>query len=294
MSHSTRRYILIVGVILSACGSTPSPDPTQSLDEAVSSPLPIHTPQLAPTVTLTGFDGYQTSQEGQASPDGLFTARTVVALPIEDQPQFFYRLEIEGPQGVRVIREGWSQWAMGYSAPVILGWSSDGRYMYFADRITPDGCSFFHLIESPMRVELPDGLPETLGVELYGPLSLSPDGNSIATIQDGQLVVVDVAERSQERSPIQLAEGAQAGAIAWSPQGDYLAFSILSNPCRGEEPESLVYVSSVPVLNPQLVYRQQGAFLKSEAWLDEATLLLRDLNNQLFELDLELGELRDD
>lgn len=291
MAHSSWRYILLLGVLLSSCGSDPSPTPTETIAAIHPLPAPIDTLDLLPTATFTGFEGYQTSLEELASPDGRFTARTLVALPTEDQPQFFYRLEIEGSQGIRVIREGWSQWAMGYSVPAILGWSSDGRFMYFADRITPDGCSFFHMIESPMRLAVPDGLPETLGLELYGPLSLSPDGSSIATVQEGQLVVADVAERSQERSSIQMAEGAQAGGIVWSPQGDYLAFSILSNPCRGEEPESLIFVSPLPILNPRMVFRQQGAFLRSDAWLDGTTLLLRDFNNQLFELDLELGEL---
>lgn len=291
MAHLSWRYILIAGLLLSSCVSNPSPTPTETLDEIDPSPAPVETIDFSPTETLSGFDGYQTFLEEQSSPDGRFTARTVVALPEADQPQYYLRLEIEGPEGIRIIREGWSQWAMGYTVPVILGWSSDGRFLYFADQITPDGCSFFHLIESPMRLEMPNGLPETLGMELFGPMSLSPDGKYIATIQEGQLDVVDLADGSRIRYPINIAEGAQAGAIVWSPLGDQLAFTILSNPCSGEQPESLIFVSPVPELEPQLVLRHQDAFIRSEAWLEATTLLLRDFNNQAFMLYLESGEL---
>jgi hypothetical protein len=166
------------------------------------------------------------------SPDGARMAEVIVydCVPTDVGEALAYDiLEItETTGGAKSVPATQLQYCGGLGAHGLQGlfWSSNSRYFYFTDARTgvPDGgCGIWP--GSMARVDTQDGSVQALGGAV-----VSPDGTSIASWRDDDLVLWSVEEADEVHVPATV-PGAAHGPIAWAPDGKALAYVLTTESC---------------------------------------------------------------
>jgi Tol biopolymer transport system component len=187
-------------------------------------------------------------------------------------------------------------WALGYSLPVPLHFTQDGRYLYFTHRVTPDGCGLFAGGSDLQQVDLATGqineIPATAGVGQ----ALSPDDATLALVrrtpETTSLVLHDLLS-GQERE-MTLAEGnaLQAGRLVWSPDGSSVVLTLAHEPCAAGWAHSIVQVDITTLTLTTLVEKDERRFWSTE-WA-ENKIRLEDVQGNGWWLSLESGQIDPD
>ncbi|MEA4908550.1 MAG: hypothetical protein VB089_13060 [Anaerolineaceae bacterium] len=266
---------------------------------AVSSPSPARTltgrPAASPTANLEEYDSTQWSE---TSPDGQWELQGTVSFPRGDSDQYDTRLEVRQISGGHSwpLVDAWMDWSLGYSVPAGIGWSSDGRYLYYTQRPQPDGCALFVNGSSLVQVDLRTGRQRTVldGDQTLW-LAISPDDRTLAyphREDSMQLVLLDIAGGGAQAVPLDVAENSVAGALAWAPGGSRLAVTVAIDPCDPLHWEHTILLVDPDTLQARiLVPRDERRFVVQE-WLDEDTLLLLDMDDQAWTVDAVSSQLK--
>jgi hypothetical protein len=183
-----------------------------------------------------------TSSFGSVSPDGLWRAEAMLAT-FEGDPWYEYaRVTVSRLDG----SVSWTPYdvlseygGLGSGHVSDFFWSADGRYLYFRHTAASEPCGY-QFTTNLHRVDLRDGrLREVLLTgAVFGQVTISPDTGRMAyPTQDG-ILLANLADGGSRNLPVEWPEGHAylIGWIAWSPDGNELAFSLTRPLCDSPDP----------------------------------------------------------
>lgn len=187
-------------------------------------------------------------------------------------------------------------WALGYSLPVPMHFSQDGRYLYFTHSVTPDGCGLFAWNSNLQQVELATGqiseIERTAGISL----AISPDDTTLALVERNAetttLVLRNLLSGEAREIPLNDGEALQAGRIVWSSDGSSLVLTIAHDPCGANWTHSIIKIEADTLSQTTLVDRDARHFWPTQ-WTDN-TIRLEDVQDNVWSLDAQSGQISAD
>lgn len=176
--------------------------------------------------------------------------------------------------------------------PQPIGWSPDGRYLYFTNSLYGIG-GYILFFGGPdlQQADLKTGLVKEIlpNMTCLCAMSLSPDGSTVAYlpgVEQLELVLHDVATGAEQRLPID-ANHHQAGSIAWSPDSQSLMYTMaVGNP--DSEAYSVVKVEVVTLTQTELIH-DDARLLQTILWPVAGTAWLNDASGSAWRMDTESG-----
>lgn len=244
--------------------------------------------QETPTPDLTALD-LQTSVD--ESSDRRWRAEASWAVPVVGGESYFRRLVVTSADGKtrHVVQDGWAHFGAGYTIPRPFQWSADGKSLYFTAFPVVDGCAPYVNGSDLQRLNLASGQVEQLlpGGGLW--LALAPDETRLAYIGTGGrgLVVRDLAF-GQERA-LSLGASDPAGAIVWSPDGQWLTLTLMHNPCREVGTSTSILQVGVSDLQAKTLLERDPRQFETAEWPRLDQLLLRDPGGNGWSMRLPSG-----
>jgi hypothetical protein len=166
-----------------------------------------------------------------------------------------------------------------------LRWTSDSRYLYYttAREGSPDGgsCAW----DRPLiRHEIATGAVDNL---TQGPVS--PDGSEMIMRQEDELVIWDF-EKGEIARTSALIPRATISGMAWSPDGQSIAYLQIVGECFMAKDSSLVLLDTAGLEHNLLLESKTPAFIGLE-WLNQSELRLFTLDGQKWDYNLQTEEL---
>lgn len=272
--------------------TTPVPSPTSS---PTSSPTPTATPEPTPTPDFRTWDWETRSFD---SPDGLWTASVIWAVPISEgvviSDQYYTQLKVTADDGSAewMLVNKWEPWGLGYTIPEPLQWSQDGSALYFTNRPVPDGCAPFVNGSDLQRASLEDGTVVEVVPSVGLVLALSPDEATLAYVSQDRLVLRDLINDAEQSLDLVTVGAGSPGRLVWAPDSSALALTLAANACGpGEERSHSVLRVDADDLTPSLLVEPDDRLLTTAAWPEEARVVLFDREGQQWALDPVTGEL---
>lgn len=260
--------------------------PSNGVSQQAALPDPV-TLELADETTVISPDGHWQAISRQSEP--------IVA---NDSEQFYASLTVTDGQTSWTPVAEWRGYGLGYTWPAVYQWSQDGRYLYYTNQGTPDGCSINSSITGLYRLSLADGdVVELLpgGRTLY--FSLSPDESKIAyTTYNGQqeVFVLRNVTNGDEKSvvPIETAKRAQTAGVVWSADGREIVLVFAFDACALSKTSSIVHINRDTVSAKTLIEEDDRFFLIHD-WPnpDQPKLRLVDKDGKLWQLNIDSGAL---
>lgn len=260
----------------------------------------IATSQPRPSVqpTRSGhaapLEDFSVSTTELPSPGNEYTARVTIGFPLQSAHElddYFSQLAIFGQGGEHVVLEEWRPWRLGYSIPELIGWSKDGEWLYFANRVISEGCQPYPFYTSVSRVGVPAGDPQLILPDVSGSAALSPGSTSMALTSASTILVLGIDGVQTSEIDLGYGDSARVGALVWSPTADKLAASVAPGPCAGsDDPKgSLIIVTSISSPAPKIAATFPDGIWSPVAWPLEQYLIVRDPASALHALDLTSG-----
>ena len=277
----------------------PSIPPSQRTTTALQRTPPT-SPPPSPTFTPTSLptpDLVATAQSGspavtrssQVSPDGLWWAR-VFSHPcpatVTEQAYGYDYLQFTDQRTAEhqvLFTQLISCGGLGTYGLEGLFWSPTSRFYYFTDAAsgTPDGCGYWR--QPLLRVDLSDWSITPLGAGV-----ISPDGFKLAAWLDGNLIVWDLNGGMIGSAPPPVA-GALPGPIAWSPNGQSIAYLLSQDRC----PLGLTYLVRLNLsdFQPALYHASQDPSFAGLSWTTPNRVNLIDENGRTWSYNFISGTL---
>ncbi len=176
--------------------------------------------------------------------------------------------------------------------PQPIGWSPDGRHLYFTDPLYGIG-GYILFFGGPdlQQADLKTGLVKEIlpNMNCLCAMSLSPDGSTVAYlpgVEQLELVLHDVASGAEQRAPID-ANHHQAGSIVWSPDSKSLMYTMaVGNP--DSEAYSVVKVNVAP-MSQTILIRDDSRLLQTVTWPVAETVWLNDASGSAWRMDADTG-----
>ena len=262
-----------------ASAPTSTPSPTPELGSILSALEDVREPEDVWTST---------------SPDGkwVFQGINQICAEIEVGSFFYYLLDVSRAAGSAewVIFEEYSKCGVGYPIYEPVGWSSEGQYFYYAERIVPDGCPAF-FGGTVFRVDLIDKIVDQ--IQNAVDWSTSPDQTRLALTSGQEVVLRDASDGELSRVPVQAPEPVLAG-IVWSPDSKSLIVTALEHDCGFITRASIVRLE-LPDLTQTLLtesgeYTTAFGFISAAEWSETAGVQVHDLNGEAWWLDPATGK----
>ncbi|OGN75731.1 MAG: hypothetical protein A2X25_02905 [Chloroflexi bacterium GWB2_49_20] len=259
MKISTVFLTLFTFALVGCNPISPTPDLAATIELPLRSTSTLYPSATipSPTSTLSPFDiasavfsDLSVEKQTFYSPDGRCAWERLQAWSIKDfarqkyDNQFFIRATVNCVRGEWneevnwVLVNEWKEQGLGYSIPDLLGWSADGKFLYFYDSIIPDGCQPIGGFQDNIRqVELDTGIIRSLLLGLKSGVSLSPDATRLV-YYDGQKADVgsyDIVSDEVQHIPFTIPDKVDywwVGDFTWSPDGQIVLFVIIyGDPC---------------------------------------------------------------
>lgn len=226
--------------------------PTETATNTPRAPTPTRV-RPSPTATLSPQEiagsilkELNIDKEWKPSPNGMciwerllgFT-NTEAASSKYDNQIFEYVTMTCGPEPKKwILMDEWSEGGLGYAIPALLGWSADGKYVYFDDAIIPDGCQPLGGFQQNLRrADLTNGDTLSIPIDWTGGITLSPDSTKLVYYdwEKVEVGIYDLVTQEEQRIPFELPEKMEywyAGNFTWSPDGQSVLFVIdYGDPC---------------------------------------------------------------
>lgn len=282
--------------------AVPSTTPTATRTPTpTAAPRTTPTPMPGPTPTPDfASRAFTVDQSVTSSPDGLWTATVLTALPMNATgrtgPDYYTQLTVARADGA-VAWPGIAKWAyygIGYDTLRPLHWSRDGRFLYFTFWGHGD-CPHFENGSNLLRLDLQYGRVTEVAPALGDALALSPDEATLAAAQHGRLVLRDLATGQERRATLPTGKGySPAGAILWRPDGGALVLAVATGICGARDPEGRAH--TILCVDPAtLTYRtlieRDNRMLVPQDWPEPGRVLLVDKDKARWWMDADTGEL---
>ncbi|MDX1415505.1 MAG: hypothetical protein R3293_15025 [Candidatus Promineifilaceae bacterium] len=234
------------------------------------------------------------------SPDDRWLASASQSEPllVNDVEKFYASLSVtDGAVTWTPVAE-WRNHGLGYTWPAVYSWSDDGRFLYYTNRTSPDGCAVFAGGTDLYRLDTADGAVTEL-IPPFATLSftMAYDDSAVAyTHWDGQqywLRIKDLAGDTEESIAItDIGQPAQAGNIVWSPDQGQVFAVIVYDACLPTMTYSLIQVDrDTEALTTHIERSEEQIHIQD--WPDPARDVLRLAreDGRIYLLDLATGDL---
>ena len=281
-------------------------EPASSQKQPTTVTLPATIPQesIGTTAWPTPTPNLEMMSEtvrAYTSPDGQWKAEALRADPFNKQEAFvgdkdYSRVIIYRVDGSKrwTPFEEWSNIGLGDSYLDEFYWSTDGRFLYFTQSGSSDGCGS-PFVTSLRRVNLQDGslseIPLTgLGLDI---ITISPDVTRMAYRTEQGILVYDL-EGGESRTflyPWPEGQDYRVGWYAWSPDGTALAFTVQKNFCGPTEAiRTSIRVMELDSGRVRILSDDDPRPLLVSGW-PERDLLLVNLEGKQYFFNLDSGDL---
>jgi hypothetical protein len=238
------------------------------------------------------------------SPDGRWQATAAESEDVEivDYFDLFYTsLTVTDGTTSWIPIAKWQQRSSvhGYPERVrIVGWSEDGRFLYYTVVRGIDGCIYFNNAFNLVHLDVTDGtqseiLPDNTTVNL----SMSPDGKTLVYVTYGQseLILRNMGTGRIQRIPLtNPRSSAQTSEILWSADGETAVFTLIHDTCLFDNTthSSIIRIDAVTLTATPVIDNDNRLFRVLE-WPDPAQNKVRviDNNGNSWLLDVDSGEL---
>jgi Tol biopolymer transport system component len=229
------------------------------------------------------------------SPDGEWTAALEQSRTGDDEAPYRVRLTLVNDSRTRIwTAVDRAQLAgLGGTTPKDLRWSADGLRFYFTNVAAVDGCAWFVNGSGLYSVDLDTGRVTELMPEMGLALALSPDEQRVAYVAFGErgLVVRDVM--GGEEQPVGLSGGPEALTItqlAWSPDSEQLAVTLIADACTQLEPgRYLTMIVDAETGEARTLLDNDPRLLTLVEWTEPGRVQLMDWDGGLWWLDVATG-----
>lgn len=293
----------VVAVILTACAgvpnnsftpSMPQPEATGLLQTADVGLAP-NSPSPAPQPTSP----YSVLSGASLSPDRQWIVSWVDVAPTDGSTSYGLHSQLKVTKvdnsATWLLADKWTPYRSGFDGWEPFHWSSDGRYMYFADWWAPDGCAVFEAVSDWRRVDLAAGTITEV-VNDTSSLEFSPDGTTVAYISWSEsklaLGIYDLQQGSERRLPLDIDIGYQrAGNIVWSPDGTALVFATLADACQPSSENRSIERVDIESLSRTTLIREDRNLVWIAGWPNTDQVLIQDRNSGHWLLNPITGEL---
>jgi hypothetical protein len=163
-----------------------------------------------------------------------------------------------------------------------LLWAPGGRSLYYSEARegTPDGLACHW--EAPLvRYD-----PETGASQPLAPGPLSPDGQTLALREGGELVLWDLDTGEKGRLPAAIPDTWIAQA-AWDPGGGAVLLLLLDAPDCTQAGKAYLVRASLPDLGQELLLEADAPPFNGFTWETPTSLILTSLTGELWRFDLQ-------
>ena len=233
------------------------------------------------------------------SPDDrrLATAAWSDPLTVLGQEKYYASLTVTDGDTVWTPIAEWRNYGLGYTWPSIVQWSDDGRYLYYTNEVSPDGCAVFATGTDLYRLAVEDGqvtelIPpgETLNFALKG------DETAVAYTHfaGGQysLIVQDISSGSEQS--VNITEKGQDGGpgnIVWSPDGTQIYLVVAYNACSAPT-NSILHIDAETMTATTLIENDARQFtILDIPGPGQEEVRLMDKDGNIWLLEANSGEL---
>lgn len=227
-----------------AAATQPAQEPTTTLLPTATKPKP--TPTLNPNENASSvFSDLKVETQRLTSPNGRCTWDRLLAYAMKETAvkkydnQFYIRVSVACLLGEEYKEvnwlpvDGWAGQGLGYSIPALLGWSADGKRMYFYDQIIPDGCQPIGGWQENFRqLDLETGNVTLILREMRSGASLSADTTRLVyyDMQNKDVGVYSLVNGEVKHLALAVPEQSDywaVGEFTWSPDGQSVLFVML-------------------------------------------------------------------
>lgn len=288
---SSKVVIALFLVLLQvSCGSDVISNPTPTVVPTIQVTSTPEVSTLAPTTTPTA----ELYGDQSHSPDQQWIASVYKSF---ENDEALLTLIVEKQDGsVKWVAEkvpvGQSLALAQYPTP--FHWSTDGKTFYFTNQGFQDGCfSYSEGGKKLFSLDLGTGSVKTVLNEFASEMKFSPDESMIAFVNYGEtgLQILDVETGDkiefEHLYPDLLTD--QYG-LAWSPDSNQLAFTILLEACISDKATSIV-IADIASMSQKILVKEDERHLGSEEWLDEGRIIVSDWSENSWYLNPYTGEL---
>ncbi|MCP4418927.1 MAG: hypothetical protein GY805_20105 [Chloroflexi bacterium] len=297
---------------LTTLSPTTTLSPVPSIEPATPTVTAVHATSIsdiAPEPTLTSLSpptvqSNESMSMSTISPDGQWRIAIHVSdsvSPEEGEAEQFpngkYHVELiaertDGSQSWTAVNE-WRGDGLGATYPKLVRWSIDGRFLYFANVSTPDGCSLLVNGGDLWRLDLGSGAMTEIAPYIGLVMAMSPDETELAVNASyGRGFLIRNLETGEEQS-ISLPELDERWAISglqWSPNGQHLLLMQTINPCGLEMKTAVIRIDIETLTATTILELDEREFTLLE-WVGNEEVKLQDKIEQIWYLEMFSGEL---
>lgn len=272
---------------VAATASAPTPTPTQ-------------TPELAEILPALEAARKPEDVWTSISPDGkwVFQGISQICAEVEGgsggyrRSFLYYQLKVfPADKSIEwTVYEHYSECGLGYPIYEPVGWSSDSRYFYYAERIVAEGCPAFF----PGGVYQVDIANESIShVQDAIDWRLSSDHSRLAMTSDKEVILLDTTGGDVLRIAIHAPQGVLAGLV-WAPDNAALILTALEHDCGYITEASIIRLDLPELIQTTLIesgeYTTAFGFFPAAEWRAKAGVLVQDMKGEAWWLNPETGE----
>jgi ABC-type glycerol-3-phosphate transport system substrate-binding protein len=245
----------------------------------------------------------QLQSQTEISPDRRWNTQTTLALPAQTGQLYYRRLTVtsqDSSQSYTLVDE-WAEFGAGYSAPRPLSWfgmsPTEFPVLYWSYVPVVDSCQTFYNGSDLHRLDLQNGISQTLLTSVGTWLAVSPDQSRAAAVDGTRLGIYDL---SSGQGRFMELPGGQASQAIWSPDGREVALTIADesvgsgSACAAAQSATHTILRvDADTLEIRLRLTHEPRRLVTQSWSQLGLIKLTDPEAKAWLLDPQTGEVWD-
>lgn len=239
------------------------------------------------------------------SPDGhwLVTSQSSEPMPPEEDEKeqfpdgkYHVAMQVARTDGsiVWTAVDEWRPYGLGWTHPRPIKWSNDGRYLFFSNVPSPDGCGTTVNGGDVWRLDLSSGQLTEMTPFIGLVMDVSPDGTQLAVdAAYGRGFLIRHLETGAEQ-PIPLPDPGynwDIGSLQWAPGGQHLLLTQVLNPCSLEPRTTAVVRVDTDTLTATTILPANDHNFTLLKWESDGEVRLLDDEGHIWYLEVFSGEL---